>query len=181
MKNAPVLVTAVVAIALLLVAFVWSYLFLIVPAQETLDQQVHDVASQLKCPVCQGESVADSPSTISQQMRGVIRQQLQAGKTKQQVIQYFVDRYGDQILWSPPWQGFFLIAWIVPLVLLLAGIVLLSLVLKGWRAAALARQGHTEEIPAGVDDTGLSYYRAQLEQELAAEDPLFQARQTEVR
>ena len=79
-----------------------SKVLLVAPAPESLDQRVHDVASQLKCPVCQGESVADSPSTISQQMRAVIRQHLQQGQSEQQVIQYFVSRYGISILWSPP-------------------------------------------------------------------------------
>ena len=94
-----------------IVGAIWSYEFLITPRQQTLDQRVYTVASQLKCLVCQGESVADSPATLSQQMRGIIRQQLQSGKSEQEVIQYFESRYGDRILWSPPWQGFTLLAW----------------------------------------------------------------------
>src|SRR5229473_6404511 len=116
-QRALLLVIAVVV----MLAAIWAYVLLVTPAQESLDQRVHDVASQLKCPVCQGESVADSPSTISQQMRAVIRQQLQSGKSEQEVIQYFVDRYGEQIVWSPPWQGFTLLAWLVPIALLLVG------------------------------------------------------------
>src|SRR5438270_1672066 len=115
---------------------VWSYVFLQNPPQPALDQRVHDVASQLRCPICQGESVADSPSQLAQQMRGVIRQQLQSGRSEQEVIQYFRTSYGDQIIWSPPWQGFTLLAWLVPIGLLLAGIVLLLFVLRDWRALA---------------------------------------------
>ncbi len=96
-----------IALAVLaIVGAVWSYVFLQNPPQPSLDQRVHDVASQLRCPICQGESVADSPSQLAQQMRGVIRQQLQSGKSEQEVIQYFRTSYGDQIVWSPPWQGF---------------------------------------------------------------------------
>ncbi|GCE18080.1 cytochrome c-type biogenesis protein CcmH [Dictyobacter kobayashii] len=47
--------------ALALVAAVWSWLFFATPKQQTVDQRVHDIASQLRCPVCQGESVADAP------------------------------------------------------------------------------------------------------------------------
>src|SRR5436853_5093354 len=102
---------AIVAI----VGAIWYSIFLQNPPQQTLDQRAYNVGSQLKCPVCQGESVADSPSAIAQQMRGVIRRQLQSGKSEQEVIQYFVSNYGEQIAWSPPWQGFSLLAWLVPI------------------------------------------------------------------
>jgi len=152
---------------------VWSYVFLQNPPQPSLDQRVHDVASQLRCPVCQGESVADSPSQLSQQMRGVIRQQLQSGKSEQEVIQYFRTSYGDQIVWSPPWQGFTLLAWLVPIGLLLAGIILLFFVLRDWRALAPASSTAGDPEPSSVDEVDLAFYRAQLEQELAADDPIF--------
>ena len=163
-----------IALAVLaIVGAVWSFVFLQNPPQPSLDQRVHDVASQLRCPVCQGESVADSPSQLSQQMRGVIRQQLQSGKSEQEVIQYFRTSYGDQIVWSPPWQGFTLLAWLVPIGLLLAGIILLFFVLRDWRALAPASSTATEPELASVDEGDLAFYRAQLEQELAADDPIF--------
>ncbi len=70
---------------LAIVGSIWSYVLITAPPQETLDQREHDVASQLKCLVCQGESVADSPALLSQQMRAIIRQQLQSGKSDQEV------------------------------------------------------------------------------------------------
>src|SRR6266849_3138948 len=117
-----------------IVGSIWFYVFLITPRQQTLDQRVHDVASQLKCLVCQGESVADSLATVSQQMRGVILQLLQSGKSVQDVIQYFVSRYCDRILLSPPWQSLTLLAWLVPIALMLGGILLLFLVLRSWQS-----------------------------------------------
>ncbi|MFL5590049.1 MAG: cytochrome c-type biogenesis protein CcmH [Ktedonobacteraceae bacterium] len=163
-----------IALAVLaIVGAVWSFVFLQNPPQPSLDQRVHDVASQLRCPVCQGESVADSPSQLSQQMRGVIRQQLQSGKSEQQVIQYFRTSYGDQIVWSPPWQGFTLLAWLVPIGLLLAGLILLFFVLRDWRALAPASSTAADPELASVDEVDLAFYRAQLEQELAADDPIF--------
>ena len=163
-----------IALAVLaILGAVWSYVFLQNPPQPSLDQRVHDVASQLRCPVCQGESVADSPSQLSQQMRGVIRQQLQSGKSEQEVIQYFRTSYGDQIVWLPPWQGFTLLAWLVPIGLLLAGIILLFFVLRDWRALAPASSTADDPEPASVDEVDLAFYRAQLEQELAADDPIF--------
>src|SRR2546429_4282154 len=130
MKNRRPLLIVIASISIL--AAIWSYILLSQPPRQTLDQRVPGVASQLKCLVCQGESVADSPATLSQQMRGIIRQQLQSGKSEQEVIQYFESRYGDRILWSPPWQGFTALAWLVPIALLLGGTLLLFFVLRGW-------------------------------------------------
>src|ERR1700694_85823 len=156
-----------------MLAAVWSYVLLQHPPQQTLDQRVQAVGAQLRCPICQGESVADSPSQLAQQMRGVIRQQLQSGKSAQEVIQYFRTSYGDQIVWSPPWQGFTLLAWLVPIGLLLVGIILLFFVLRDWLALAPASSTAADPELASVDEVDLAFYRAQLEQELAADDPIF--------
>ena len=161
------------------VAAIWSFALLTSPRNSTLDEQVHDVASQLKCPVCQGESVDNSPALIAQQMREVIRQQLQSGKSEQEVIAYFVARYGEQIVWSPPWQGFTILAWLVPIVLLLIGGFLLFFTLRDWRSNARSLATPEDETEANIDQTDLETYRKQLEQELAAEDPIFAPRGTE--
>src|SRR5216683_685335 len=164
-----------------IVGSIWFYVFLITPRQQTLDQRVHDVASQLKCLVCQGESVADSPATLSQQMRGIIRQQLQSGKSEQEVIQYFETRYGDRILWSPPWQGFTALAWLVPIALLLGGILLLFLVLRSWQSQSDKSPldaDRTESVD--IDQNELAYYQKQVAQELAAEDSIFSRPGSEV-
>ena len=164
-----------------IVGSIWFYVFLVTPRQQILDQRVYDVASQLKCLVCQGESVADSPATLSQQMRGIIRQQLQSGKSEQEVIQYFESRYGDRILWSPPWQGFTLLAWLVPIALLLGGTLLLFIVLRDWHTQSA--KGLTEENEGArledMDEKDVEYFRQQLEQELADEDSIFARRGTE--
>jgi cytochrome c-type biogenesis protein CcmH len=163
-------------LTLALVAIVgaaWSFVLLTTPPAVTLDQRVHDVASQLKCMVCQGESVADSPAELSQQMRAVIRQQLQEGKSEQEVIQYFVDRYGNSILLAPPWQGFSLLAWLVPIVMLLAGMILLFFVVREWHTTSHQTSVEDDPMLTRIDETELAHYRTQLEQELAADDPLF--------
>ncbi len=169
-QKCPLLIVlAVVAI----VAATWSYVLLQNPQQQTLDQRVQQVAAQLKCPVCQGESVADSPSLISQQMRGVIRQQLQSGKSEQEVIAYFQARYGDQIVWSPPWQGFSLLAWLVPIALLLGGLLLMAFVLRDWRSVPSSETSSHDAELTNIDEADLAGLRALLEQELAADDPIF--------
>ena len=153
---------------------------------QTLDQHVQNIGKQLKCPVCQGESVADSTSNTAQDIRIAIRQQIQAGQSDQQIIQYFSDRYGTQIVWSPPWWGFSLLAWLVPVVLLLGGLVLIFFTLRDWRlpvgsmaisAVGQSTSGATHEEDAelaNINETELAHYRAQLERELATEDALFE-------
>lgn len=180
--------------ALALMATVWSWLALAVPKEQTLDQRVKNVASQLRCPVCQGESVAEAPAPLAQQMRQVIREQLQAGRSDQEIVQYFASRYGEQnVVWSLPRQGFALLAWIAPIVLLLAGGVLLFFVLRDWQAGGALSGSPGLVSNSDVKDheynnggrrpvdAELEQYRAQIEHELAADDPLFRSYKTEAK
>ena len=96
------------------------------------EDTVREIATQLRCVVCQSLSVADSPSETANQMRGVIRERLAAGETPEQVKAYFVAKYGLWILLEPPRQGFSLLVWVVPYVGLLGGLVLVGLVVWRW-------------------------------------------------
>ena len=96
------------------------------------EQTVYDIAAQLRCVVCQSLSVADSPSETANQMRGIIRERLAAGDSPEQVRAYFVDKYGDCILLSPPKRGFTLLVWLVPFVGLGIGLVLVALAVRRW-------------------------------------------------
>ena len=176
-RHSLLLFLGVVAI----VSSIWLYTLLLSPSRQTLDQRVHDVASQLKCLVCQGESVADSPATLSLQMRGVIRQQLQSGKSEQQVIQYFVSRYGDRILLAPPWQGLTLLAWLVPIALMIGGVLLLFVVLRNWQSYSDKEPDDAVRAESVyIDEKELVFYQRQIEQELAADDPVFSQPGSEV-
>ena len=163
----------------LMIALIW--LGIAFQQRQSLDQRVNSVAAQVKCPICQGESIADSSTTIAQQMRMVAREQLQSGRSEQEVLQYFRDHYGNQIVLTPSWNGFALLAWLVPFALVLGGIFFLVRILREWRA-----NGSTLSVESGVvsnEDEGrqgaefaeaeLAAYRKQLEQELAADDRLF--------
>ena len=101
-------------------------------AAESLDARVHDVASQLQCPICNGESVADSPSGLASEMRALIRQKLAQGESEQQVIQYFEARYGDTILEAPPMSGFTTLIWLPPVLMLVVGGYLVFVMGKEW-------------------------------------------------
>ncbi|MFQ5541758.1 MAG: cytochrome c-type biogenesis protein CcmH, partial [Candidatus Binatia bacterium] len=97
-----------------------------------LQEQVRRIAAELRCPVCQNLSVADSPSEMAQQMRALILQQLKEGKSPQQVVDYFTSKYGEWILLSPTTEGFSLLVWILPFVALAVGILLAVLVARRW-------------------------------------------------
>jgi len=98
-------------------------------AQE-VDLRARLIASKLRCPVCQNESVADSQSELSAQMRTVIRDKLAAGETEDQIVGYFVSRYGEWILLEPPRQGVLWFVWLAPVVALLGGAALVIAYLR---------------------------------------------------
>lgn len=87
----------------------------VLPASaDNIEDQARGIARELQCPVCENLSVADSPSQLATQMRGVIREQLEAGERRDDILRYFADRYGEGILLSPPRSGFTLVVWIAP-------------------------------------------------------------------
>ena len=89
---------------------------------ESLDDRVNEIAHLLMCPVCRGQSVAESNSNLAQDMRQIIRKQLEEGKSEEEVIAYFVSRYGEAILASPPPKGVNWLLWILPgLAIILGG------------------------------------------------------------
>jgi cytochrome c-type biogenesis protein CcmH len=90
----------------------------------TLQERVQDIASGLRCPVCQNLSVADSPSQLAGEMRSEIAARLRAGASADEIDAYFVQRYGDWVLLEPPRSGFNWIPWLVPIVALVVGVVL---------------------------------------------------------
>ena len=129
---------AVAVIALTAVA-AWAAPSTRPPSTGPVDEQVvHEVASQLRCVVCQSLSVADSPSETANQMRAIIRERLAAGESPEQVRAYFVAKYGDWILLSPPRSGFTLLVWVVPFVGLGIGLVLVAVAVRRWSRAPQA-------------------------------------------
>jgi cytochrome c-type biogenesis protein CcmH/NrfF len=101
----------------------------------SLDDRVRAIATQLRCPICQGESVNDSPSGLAVSMRTVIRDQLRQGRTSAQIERYFVERYGQWILLAPPVNGIGALAWLGPPVIMIIGLGLVAFFIHRWRNA----------------------------------------------
>jgi len=97
-----------------------------------LEDQTRAIASELRCVVCQNLSVADSPSDTAKEMRAIVREQVAAGKSPQEIKDYFVSKYGEWVLLAPTTKGFSLLAWVVPFVVLIAGLALGLIFLRGW-------------------------------------------------
>lgn len=100
---------------------------------DTIDDRVQHVTSQIKCPVCSGETVADSSAPISQDIRALVRQQLLAGRSEKQVYDYVVQQYPGTAL-NPPSSGLGMLVWGLPVVAVVGAIVGLGLAFVRWRS-----------------------------------------------
>jgi len=92
---------------------------------DEFDDQVRKIADQLRCPTCQAQSVKDSEAGLSVNMKMKIRELLEEGKSEAEILNFFEDRYGEWILRSPRMQGFNLLLWGMPAVLILVAVLLL--------------------------------------------------------
>ncbi|MBI3566905.1 MAG: cytochrome c-type biogenesis protein CcmH [Gemmatimonadetes bacterium] len=113
-----------------------------------LEAMTTAVASELRCPVCQGLSLQASPSELAQQMRGLVKDQLAAGKTPDEVKAYFVSKYGEWILLSPKPRGFNLLVYVLPLVLVGSGITFIWVMVRKWSRPELTDADRTPSGPA---------------------------------
>jgi cytochrome c-type biogenesis protein CcmH len=125
------------------------------------EQDVHEVAAQLRCVVCQNLSVADSPSEMAQQMRAIVRERLGAGERPEQVLQYFVDRYGEWILLAPRRTGFTLLVWLAPAVAVGVGVGVVAVLLARWTRKRPRPAGATVPVDAAMAER----IRLELERE----------------
>ena len=98
-----------------------------------LEKRVAGLAHELRCLVCQNQTLADSNAPLAVDLRNQIREQLKGGASEREVIDFMVARYGDFVLYRPPLKASTLALWIGPFVLLLAGALLL------WRRIARRR------------------------------------------
>jgi cytochrome c-type biogenesis protein CcmH len=112
-----------------------------IPNDTALERRTKEVSAQLRCPVCQGLSLADSPSELAMEMKAVVRDQLASGKSPAEVKAYFVSKYGEWILLEPEAEGFNLAVYLLPLLAILAGGGLIVLMVRRWTRAAPGGDG----------------------------------------
>ena len=111
------------------------------PAQEARAEQV---GRQLRCLVCQNESIEDSGADLARDLRGVVRQRVAAGDTDRQITAWMVQRYGDFVRLSPPFNTMTAVLWLSPLLALAAGLGLAVAGRKGARRPVAAPLSEAE-------------------------------------
>jgi cytochrome c-type biogenesis protein CcmH len=158
-NNSALLVVA----ALFLIIFV-SAIGCIREEDITLEQRAHQLAAQLMCPVCDGQTIDGSSAQISQDMRLKVRELLDEGQTNAEIKDYFVLRYGEDILAAPEGSGFNLLAWVVPVFIVFGGIGIALVAIKNMRKAGI--QAKSSPLPAQKNGD-LSDFLAQVDRDLS--------------
>ena len=117
-------------------------------AQPTLNDPVAakrevELAKQLRCLVCQNETIADSRAGLAVDLRNKLREQMAAGKSDAEIIAFMTERYGDFVLYRPPLKATTVLLWVGPFLLLAIGLAI------GWRAVrARAKAARPEPMSA---------------------------------
>ena len=128
-----------IAVCLLLAALVVGGGAWVGPAHAQAPEGAYDeeeaqaIDQMLMCPVCPAESIDQAQVPLARQMRQRVREMLAEGATRQEVLDYFADRYGQNVLASPPKSGLNLLAWILPIAGLLAALAVALLVLRAMK------------------------------------------------
>ena len=100
---------------------------------DTLEDQIAEISGELMCPVCEGQSVAESNAQLARDMRAVIKTKLLEGHSKEEIIDYFISSYGETILASPPPRGFSFILWLLPVLSVLIGAAIILRTVYSYR------------------------------------------------
>jgi cytochrome c-type biogenesis protein CcmH len=119
---------------LLLCAFImpaWAGMAAVEQGQDfVVEQRLADIATELRCLVCQNESIAGSRADLAVDLRRQIREQIAAGKSNQDILTYMVDRYGDFVRYRPPLKPITWLLWFGPAILLVASSLALIMYLR---------------------------------------------------
>ncbi len=139
----------------------------------SLEEQAQQIDQGLMCPVCPGETIDQPQVALAKQMRALVREKLAAGESRQQILDYFVARFGDDVLAAPPKQGANLIAWLVPGAGLAAFGAVLYLVLRAMRSSAV-KSSISDPRPEGAPlgnalptDDELKPYLSRVDEEMS--------------
>jgi cytochrome c-type biogenesis protein CcmH len=120
-------VLRVLAFLLLAATAAWAFAKEAVPAaaDPALEQRVTTLASELRCLVCQNQTIADSNAPLAEDLRNQVREKMRQGASNSEIVDYMVARYGDFVLYRPPLKLATVLLWFGPLLLLVGGFVVM--------------------------------------------------------
>ena len=139
----------------------------------TIDQRAYQLSQQLMCPVCDGQTLDQSQAQISEDMKAVVREKLETGETNQEIRTYFVERYGELVLAAPTTSGFSLVAWAMPLLIFLAGVLVVINAMRRMRSkpatlAANVSPSSNDTPEPESDEDDLTEYLKRVDAEIAS-------------
>ncbi len=134
------------------------------------EAEAQAIDQMLMCPVCPGQNIDQSQAELARQMRQIVREMLAGGKSREEILGFFVERYGPSVLAAPPKTGFSLIAWIFPPVVVVAGLTAAWLVLRSMAARRRVELDGVGVLPRKDEppllEAGLEPYLEVVDQEL---------------
>ena len=130
-----------IALSLIFIILSTSFSFCIAAKSENFSDRFRKLSDELRCPTCQGLSVNDSEAGFSNSIKDKIRELMKNGNSDKEILEYFVERYGEWILRAPPKRGFNLVLWILP-----GAGILIGLFIVFFRSRSWVRQPQHEEL-----------------------------------
>lgn len=130
---------------------VWAAEAVPVGDDPAIEARMVNLATDLRCLVCQNESLAGSHAELAEDLRREIREQMRAGKSDKEVVTYLTDRYGDFVLYRPPFRSYTLLLWLGPVIFLGIGAVAWFLTLRRRRAIEVTDQVSVASLKQAAD------------------------------
>jgi len=106
-------------------ANVWAKEAQPMAADPEMEKLVNEISEELRCLVCQNQTIADSHAALAVDLKNQVRDMVATGKTQQEIVDYMVQRYGDFVRYRPPVKPTTYLLWIGPFILLIVGVMLL--------------------------------------------------------
>ena len=128
--------------------------------EESLQKTARELYALIMCPICSGQTIGQSNTETSAQMRDLVLKKLHQGETKEDVLQYFASKYGERVLAEPTKGGFNRMLWLLPFVIVVVAVAVISLLMRRWSTR------DSVETEPRFDENQQSEYVTRLEKEL---------------
>jgi cytochrome c-type biogenesis protein CcmH len=138
------------------------------PVSEVTDNEVNEVAKDMYCPTCENIPLDLCPTQNCADWREIIRQQLADGQSKEEIIDYFAERHGEQVRSSPPRYGIYWFAWLIPV--FGVGVAAIFFGRYVWNLQKQPKQRPSTKVKPPVETIAKDDYLARVEKELRKKD-----------